>query len=71
ADMDMALETMSLGAQDYLVKGEFDEKLLAKSIQYSIERKKNLQKLLLSEKRFKALVNAGSDMIKVLDSQGV
>ncbi|MFO5234600.1 response regulator, partial [Salmonella enterica subsp. enterica serovar 1,4,[5],12:i:-] len=42
ADMDMALETMSLGAQDYLVKGEFDEKLLAKSIQYSIERKKNL-----------------------------
>jgi CheY-like chemotaxis protein len=42
-DMDMALETMARGAQDYLVKGEFEEKLLAKSIQYSIERKKNLE----------------------------
>ena len=46
ADMDMALETMANGAQDYLVKGEFDEKLLAKSIQYSIERKKNLENVL-------------------------
>ncbi len=45
-DMDMALETMARGAQDYLVKGEFEEKLLAKSIQYSIERKKNLEKVL-------------------------
>jgi PAS domain S-box-containing protein len=71
ADMDMALETMSQGAQDYLVKGEFDEKLLAKSIQYSIERKKNLQKLFLSEQRFKSLVQSGSDMIKVLDANGI
>lgn len=46
ADMEMALETMSKGAQDYLVKGEFEEKLLAKSIQYSIERKKNLENTL-------------------------
>jgi len=45
-DMDMALETMARGAQDYLVKGEFEEKLLAKSIQYSIERKKNLENVL-------------------------
>ncbi len=46
ADMEMALETMSKGAQDYLVKGEFEEKLLAKSIQYSIERKRNLENTL-------------------------
>lgn len=45
-DMDMALETMARGAQDYLVKGEFEEKLLAKSIQYSIERKRNLENVL-------------------------
>lgn len=38
ADMDMALETMANGAQDYLIKSEFDERLLSKSIQYSIER---------------------------------
>ncbi len=46
ADREMALETMASGAQDYLVKGEFEEKLLAKSIQYSIERKKNLEHIL-------------------------
>ncbi|TXT34693.1 MAG: putative signal transduction histidine kinase [Chitinophagaceae bacterium] len=46
SDMDMALETMANGAQDYLVKGEFDEKLLSKSIQYSIERKKNLENII-------------------------
>jgi len=46
SDMEMALETMANGAQDYLVKGEFDEKLLSKSIQYSIERKKNLENII-------------------------
>lgn len=46
SDMDMALETMLRGAQDYLVKGEFEEKLLAKSIQYGVERKKNLENIL-------------------------
>jgi two-component system sensor histidine kinase UhpB len=40
--VEIAVETISLGAQDYLVKGEFDEKLLAKTIQYSIERKRTL-----------------------------
>ena len=40
--LEVARESISLGAQDYLVKGEFDEKLLAKSVQYSIERKKSI-----------------------------
>ena len=43
SDTETALETMAAGAQDYLVKGEFDDKLLSKSIQYSIERKRNLE----------------------------
>lgn len=55
ADMEMALETMANGAQDYLVKGEFDEKLLSKSIQYSIERKKNAEIMRLSQERYRSL----------------
>ncbi len=55
ADMDMALETMANGAQDYLVKGEFDEKLLSKSIQYSIERKKNLENIRVSREQYSSL----------------
>lgn len=52
---ELALETVRLGAQDYLVKGEFDEKLLEKSVYYSIERKKNLDILRESEERYKYL----------------
>lgn len=55
ADMEVALETMSHGAQDYLVKGEFDEILLSKSIQYSIERKKNLENIRVSSEQYSRL----------------
>ena len=39
-DVALALETVHLGAQDYLVKGRFDKDLLTRSIQYSVERKR-------------------------------
>ncbi|TND08361.1 MAG: pas/pac sensor signal transduction histidine kinase [Bacteroidetes bacterium] len=34
-----AFEALNLGAQDYLVKGEFNERQLAKTIRFSVERK--------------------------------
>ncbi len=56
-----AVEAISLGAQDYLVKGNFDEKLLAKTIQHSIERKRILENLHLSNERFKLINKATLD----------
>lgn len=41
-DQLMAINTVKEGAQDYLVKGQFDSKLLLRSIHYSIERHKML-----------------------------
>ncbi len=58
---DIAVESISLGAQDYLVKGDFDEKLLAKTIQYSIERKRILENLHLSNERFRLINKATLD----------
>ncbi len=58
---DAAMESISLGAQDYLVKGDFDEKLLAKTIQHSIERKRILENLHLSNERFKLINKATLD----------
>lgn len=63
SDTQVALNTIVMGAQDYLVKGEFDEKLLAKSIQYSIERKKILQKVVENYERYNTLIKATNDTI--------
>ena len=44
-DFDTALEAIKHGAQDYLVKGDFDEKLLFRVISYAIERNRLRNKL--------------------------
>src|SRR6266498_5023653 len=48
-DTNIALEAIKAGAQDYLIKGEFNKNLLQKTIQYSIERKKQEEKIKESE----------------------
>jgi PAS domain S-box-containing protein len=55
ADTELALETMGSGAQDYLIKGEFDERLLSKSIQYSIERNRIRLSLVESNESYRNL----------------
>lgn len=39
-DVGLAIETVKLGAQDYLVKGHVDNHLLVRSLQYAVERKR-------------------------------
>ncbi|MDA0283234.1 MAG: ATP-binding protein [Planctomycetota bacterium] len=40
-DEDLAVATLQHGAQDYLIKGEIGNHLLARSIRYAVERKKS------------------------------
>lgn len=40
ANEETGTKSIKYGAQDYLVKGEFNGKLLVRAIQYAIERKK-------------------------------
>jgi len=54
SDKNIALEIVKLGAQDYIVKGDFDATLLEKSIVYSIERKKYQDRLQQSEQKYRS-----------------
>jgi two-component system, NarL family, sensor histidine kinase UhpB len=63
ADTEVALQAIQAGAQDYLLKGDFDEKFLAKTIQYSIERKRNQIKLQESSKRYEIVSKATNDPV--------
>lgn len=47
-DLNVALESMRLGAQDYLVKGETEHALLPRAIRYAIERKRLQEGVLLA-----------------------
>ena len=55
SDSEMALTALKKGAQDYLVKGEFNSSFLVKSILYSIERKKAEEKVLISEEKYRQI----------------
>jgi two-component system sensor histidine kinase UhpB len=55
SDSEMALKALKKGAQDYLVKGEFNSSFLVKSILYSIERKKAEEKVLISEEKYRQI----------------
>ena len=54
-DTRFAHDAVKNGAQDYLVKGEFEQKLLAKSILYSIERYSNMELLRQSQDTYREL----------------
>lgn len=77
-DEDIAVKALQKGAQDYLVKGKVDSKLLVRAIRYSIERhrlrvelKRMSTELEKSETRFRDLIERSSDGILIVDSDGV
>jgi signal transduction histidine kinase len=49
-DATLAIKAVAVGAQDYLVKGEVDAKILGRAIHYAIERNKLVMKLKENEK---------------------
>lgn len=67
-DTTLALQALVLGAQDYLIKGDFDEKLLSRAIRYSLERLRSLQHLRESEERYRDLFNNNPMPMWVFDA---
>lgn len=68
SDTSIALQALAMGAQDYLIKGDFDEKVLSRAIRYSLERKRNLESLQESEVRYRELFNNNPMPMWVFDA---
>ncbi|WP_048190668.1 PAS domain S-box protein [Methanobacterium sp. SMA-27] len=68
-DEDLAINIVSEGAQDYLVKGQIDKQLLSRSIKYSIERKHIEIDLRKSEEKYRSMVEKLESGLFLIDSQ--
>src|SRR5687767_2958492 len=62
-DVALAVETVQLGAQDYLVKGHVDNHLLIRSMQYAIERKRTQLQLKRINDTLEARVRERTDAL--------
>ncbi|HEY1936900.1 MAG TPA: response regulator [Candidatus Angelobacter sp.] len=70
-DEELAIRTVREGAQDYLVKGSFDGRLLLRSIRYAIERKKSEEALRSSEATVRAIFENSLDGIVIFEENGL
>ncbi|MFQ5922343.1 MAG: sensor histidine kinase [Anaerolineales bacterium] len=55
-DQETALQTLGLGAQDYLVKGEVNGHLIVRSVHYAIERQRAEEALKMYSERLEEMV---------------
>jgi signal transduction histidine kinase len=62
-DVALAIETVQLGAQDYLVKGHVDNHLLVRSMRYSLERKRAQLQLKRAYDDLESRVNERTDAL--------
>jgi PAS domain S-box-containing protein len=70
-DESVGLAAVRQGAQDYLVKGEIDGKVLQRVIKYTLERKKIEAKLQASEENFRNSNNSSPLGIRIVSEDGV
>jgi diguanylate cyclase (GGDEF)-like protein/PAS domain S-box-containing protein len=70
-DEELGLRAVRDGAQDYLVKGNLDGNMLARSIRYAMERKQSAIALYKSEQLFKKTFSCLADAIFIIDAHNM
>lgn len=66
-DSETTVMAAKKGVQDYLVKGQFDGNLLARTVRYAIERKKVGEQLRQAEEKYRMQFEGSLDAIFVAD----
>ena len=62
-DTKLSLEAITVGAEDFLIKGEYTVPMLEKAMRYSMERKKNRTLIEENNERYDIVLKATSDII--------
>ena len=70
-DASTAVEAVRRGAEDYLVKGRFDEDLLSRTLRYAVERKRLSEQLREEAGLVEMLQRIGSSLISELELERV
>ncbi len=66
-DADFAVAAVEAGAQDFLVKGQFEGGTIRRAIRYAITRRTLEEQVRLSEERLKGIIELAHDGIVVID----
>lgn len=69
-DEQLALQTVEMGAQDYLVKGQVDQALLVRSIRYAIRRAEAEKTIQEDRNLLRSVIDNLVDAVYVKDTQG-
>ncbi len=69
-DRQLGLKALKMGAQDFLIKGNYDANVFLKTIRFSIERKKYLKKIEEAQTRYQNIFTNSKDAIYVCNSEG-
>jgi len=70
SDDRIAMEAVKLGAQDFLVKGQFNENMLLRSISYAMERHKLVRESKENEARLKSIYSQSPMGIALYEADG-
>lgn len=70
SDQGLAVQAVREGAQDYLVKGEADARVLGRAIRYALERFRYTAPLVSSHERFRETLEESDAATLVLDRAG-
>ncbi|WP_339707253.1 ATP-binding protein [Algoriphagus aquimarinus] len=67
---DIDREALTLGASDYLVKGEFDAHILDRTLRYAIRDAQLIESLASTAVKFRSIFELASDPFLLMDNEG-